>query len=174
MKKTLVMAIIFVILAMMAITVNAATSSELANTLYKKGEKYGMTNSDKVRIERYIADNNITDAKANEIIAKVDEAVAIMEEAGVTSYNDLTDKQKSELKSIANEVASVAGLTLKFGTNKVEIYKGDKLVESVTKTNGKLQYTGNNSTALVVTVASISLAIIALVAVAKKRASLEG
>lgn len=172
MKKILTVTIIFVILVMMAVTVNAATSSDLANTLYKKGSKYGVTESDKVRIERYIADSNITDAEANEIIAKVDEAVAIMEEAGVTSYNDLTDKQKSELKSIANEVASVAGLTLKFGTNKVEIYKGNKLVETATKTNGKLQYTGNNSTVLVVT--SISLAIIALVAVAKKRSSLEG
>lgn len=171
MKKILTIAITFVMVAMVAVSSYATTSSELADTLYNKGSKYGMTSADKVKIERYLADNPVTDAEANSIVAKADEAVQVMENAGVTSYKDLTAEQKSELKTIANEAASVAGLTLKFGTSSVEIYKDGKLIETVTSNNGKLAYTGSNTAIVVVS----SLAIIALVAVvAKKRLSIEG
>mgnify|MGYP003370259599 CR=1 FL=1 len=171
MKKILTIAITFVMVAMVAVSSYATTSSELADTLYNKGSKYGMTSADKVKIERYLADNPVTDAEANSIVAKADEAVKVMENAGVTSYKDLTAEQKSELKTIANEAASVAGLTLKFGTSSVEIYKDGKLIETVTSNNGKLAYTGSNTAIVVVS----SLAIIALVAVvAKKRLSIEG
>lgn len=171
MKKILTIAITFVMVAMVAVNSYATTSSELADTLYNKGSKYGMTSADKVKIERYLADNPVTDAEANSIVAKADEAVKVMENAGVTSYKDLTAEQKSELKTIANEAASIAGLTLKFGTASVEVYKDGKLIETVTSNNGKLAYTGSNTAIVVVS----SLAIIALVAVvAKKRLSIEG
>lgn len=171
MKKILTVAITFVMVAMVAISSYATTSSELADTLYNKGSKYGMTSADKVKIERYLADNPVTDEEANSIVAKADEAVKVMENAGATSYKDLTAEEKAELKTIANEAASVAGLTLKFGTSSVEIYKDGKLIETVTSNNGKLAYTGSNSAIVVVS----SLAIIALVAVvAKKRLSVEG
>lgn len=165
MKKILTIAITFVMVAMVAVSSYATTSSELADTLYNKGSKYGMTSADKVKIERYLADNPVTDAEANSIVAKADEAVKVMENAGVTSYKDLTAEQKSELKTIANEAASVAGLTLKFGTSSVEIYKDGKLIETVTSNNGKLAYTGSNTAIVVVS----SLAIIALVAVVAKK-----
>ena len=172
MKKTLTIALLAIITIMaLATGVNAATSSTLADELYAKGSKYGMTSADKVKIERYLADNPVTDAEANSIVAKADEAVKVMENAGVTSYKDLTAEQKSELKTIANEAASIAGLTLKFGTASVEVYKDGKLIETVTSNNGKLAYTGSNTAIVVVS----SLAIIALVAVvAKKRLSIEG
>lgn len=171
MKKILSIAITFVMVVMIAVTANATTSSELAETLYNKGAKYGMTSADKVKIERYLADNAVTDEQANKIVAKADEAVKVMEDAGVTSYKDLTAEKKEELKTIANGAASIAGLTLKFGVSSVEIYKDGKLVETVTANNGKLAYTGSNTGIVVVS----SLAIIALVAVvAKKRLSVEG
>lgn len=171
MKKILTIAITFVMMAMVAVSSYATTSSELADTLYSKGSKYGMTTADKVKIERYLADNAVTDEQANAIVAKADEAIAVMEAAGKTSYKDLTAAQKSELKTIVNEAASIADLTLKFSTSKVEVYKDGKLVEAVTLNNGKLAYTGSSSAIVVVS----SLAIIALVAVvAKKRLSVEG
>ena len=80
MKKTLVITILFVMVALLATTVvNATTSSELADTLYNLGSKYGMTSSDKVKIERYLSDNPVTDDEANQIVAKAQEAVAILE-----------------------------------------------------------------------------------------------
>lgn len=171
MKKILSIAITFVMVVMIAVTANATTSSELADELYKRGSKYGMTSKEVVKIERYLADNPVTDAEADKIVAKADEAVKVMEDAGAKSYNDLTAEQKNQVKTIANEAAGVIGLTLKFSTSSVEVWKGNKKIETITIENGKFKYTGNN-TAVVV---GSSLAIIALVAVvAKKRLSVEG
>ena len=90
MKKTLTIALLAIITIMaLATGVNAATSSTLADELYAKGSKYGMTSADKVKIERYLKENPVTDAQANEILAKADEAIAVMEKAGVTNYGKL-------------------------------------------------------------------------------------
>ena len=143
MKKTLTIALLAIITIMaLATGVNAATSSTLADELYAKGSKYGMTSADKVKIERYLKENPVTDAQANEILAKADEAIAVMEKAGVTNYDKLTKAQKNEIKSVA-------------------IYNKDgKLVETVSNTNGKLAYTGN-----VVNVVVLATTVVALVAV---------
>lgn len=166
MKKTLTIVLIAIIAMMtLATVVNAATSSTLANELYSKGAKYGMTSADKVKIERYLAENPVTDAQADKLLAKADEAIAVMDKAGVTDYNKLTTAQKNEIKSIATEAAKEVNLKLVFKTKSVEIYNADgKLVETVSNTNGKLAYTGNTiNVALVASIISI-VAVAAVVA----------
>lgn len=158
MKKTLAIVLLAIIAVMaLATGVNAATSSSLADELYAKGAKYGMTSADKVKIERYLAENPVTDAQADELLAKADEAIAVMEKAGVTNYNKLTKAQKSEIKSIATEAAKKVDLKLVFKTRSVEVYNNaGKLVETVTNTNGKLAYTGNTvNVALAVSVVAV-------------------
>ena len=169
MKKTLVITILFVMVALLATTVvNATTSSELADTLYNLGSKYGMTSADKVKIERYLADNPVTDDEANQIVAKAEEAVAIMEEAGVTDITKLSTAQKNQLKTIANEAASIVGITISIKAGVVEFYKDGKLIETATLNNGKLAYTGN-STNVVLVVSSIAIVALATGIVAKKK-----
>ena len=171
MKKILSIAIVFVMVAVLATTaVNAATSSTLANDLYTIGSKYGMTSADKVKIERYLADNAVTDEQANQVLAKANEAAKIMEEAGVTNYKDLTADKKNELKTIANEAASVLGLTLTFKSGNVEVYKDGKLIETISSKDGKLAYTGNN-TAIAIAVSSIAVVALAAGLVARKKAN---
>ena len=157
MKKTLTIALLAIITIMaLATGVNAATSSTLADELYAKGSKYGMTSADKVKIERYLKENPVTDAQANEILTK-----AVMEKAGVTNYDKLTKAQKNEVKSIATEAAKIVDLKLVFNKKSVAIYNNDgKLVETVSNTNGKLAYTGN-----VVNVVVLATTVVALVAV---------
>jgi len=161
MKKTLTIALLAIITIMaLATGVNAATSSTLADELYAKGSKYGMTSADKVKIERYLKENPVTDAQANEILTKAD-AIAVMEKAGVTNYDKLTKAQKNEVKSIATEAAKIVDLKLVFNKKSVAIYNNDgKLVETVSNTNGKLAYTGN-----VVNVVVLATTVVALVAV---------
>ena len=169
MKKTLTIALL-VVMAIMAFAtvVNAATTSTLADELYSKGAKYGMTSADKVKIERYLAENKVTDAQADKILAKADEAIAVMEKAGVTSYSKLTDSQKSEIKSIATEAAKEVDLKLVFKTRSVEIYNADgKLVETISNTNGKLAYTGNTLNIALVA-SGISIVAVAAVIARKK------
>ena len=90
MKKVLTISILAVMLVLMVVTgVNAANNDNLAETLYNMGAKYGMTKSDKVKIERYLADYPVTESEANAIVAKAEEAVKVMEDAGVTDYTKL-------------------------------------------------------------------------------------
>ena len=92
MKKVLTISILAVMLVLMVVTgVNAANNDNLAETLYNMGAKYGMTKSDKVKIERYLADYPVTESEANAIVAKAEEAVKVMEDAGVTDYGKLIE-----------------------------------------------------------------------------------
>lgn len=168
MKKLLTISILAVMLVLMTLTgVHAATKDNLAETLYNMGAKYGMTKADKVKIERYLADNEVTDSQADAIVAKAKEAVKVMEDAGVTDYTKLPADKKAELKTIANQAASIVDVTLVFKASSVEIYKDGKLIETVSNNSGKLAYTGNNNTVLVVS--SIAVIALASVAVARKK-----
>lgn len=169
MKKIVSFLILFVIVASLATVVNATSNSELAEKLYEMGKPYGLTSADKVRIERYLSDYPVTSEEADKIIAKAEEAVQVMKDAGVSNYKDLTAEQKDQMKSIANEAADILGVTLTFSNGQVKVYQNGKLIETVTlSSSGKLAYTGNNiNTILVVS----SVAVVALTAglVAKKK-----
>lgn len=170
MKKLVTVTLLLIMLVMaFATIVNAATTSTLANDLYAKGAKYGMTTAEKVKIERYLSENPVTDAQADAILAKADEAVAVMEKAGVTNYTELTKAQKEELKTIATQAADLIDVKLVFKTKSVEIYgKDGKLVETVTLNGGKLAYTGN-STNVVLVVSGIATIALASIVVAKRK-----
>lgn len=173
MKKTLIVSILMsIILFVGASVVSAATTETLADELYVKGKKYGMTTADKVRIERYLSENPVTDEQANQIMSKADEAVAVMENAGVTNYNKLTQDKKSELKTIAKETADIVGAKLVFKSGSVEIYDANgKIIETVAQNNGKLAYTGNNSVNVVLTVSVIAMIALAITVGGKKIAN---
>ena len=163
MKKSLLISILTAVIVMAYATfANAATTATLADELYSKGSKYGMTSADKVKIERYLSENTVTDEQANAIVAKADEAIAVMEAAGTTDYSKLTDAQKDKLKSIANSAAAIIDVKLVFKKNTVEIYdNAGKLIETIGQNNGKLAYTGNNVNVVLTTsvIAIIALAI---------------
>lgn len=163
MKKSLLISILTAVIVMACATlVNAATTATLADELYAKGKKYGMTSADKVKVERYLSENTVTDEQANAIVAKADEAIAVMEVAGTTDYSKLTDAQKDQVKSIANSAADIIDVKLVFKKNTVEIYNNaGKLIETIGNNNGKLAYTGNNVNVVLTTsvIAVIALAI---------------
>lgn len=169
MKKILTISMILIILVMLgATTVNAVTTKTLAEEIYTKGKEYGMTASDKVKIERYLTENPVTDEEAKAIMAKVEEAEKIMVDLKAKNYDDLTKAQKNQLKDIAVSVAEIIDVKLVFKQGSVDIYNNKgKLIETVTENNGKLAYTGNSvNTVLVVSV----IAVIALaITVATKR-----
>jgi len=170
MKKTLVISILFAIILMACATVvNATTSSTLADEIYSKGKKYGVTSADKVKIERYLSENEVSDEEANQIISKVDEAVAVMEKAGVVNYGELTQSQRDELKTIAKEAADIIDVKLVYKSGSVEIYDNQgKLIETVAPNNGKLAYTGNDSVNVVLTVSVIAVIALAITVGGKK------
>lgn len=169
MKKLVTVSLLCVMLVMaFATVVSAATSADLASKLYEKGAKLGMTAADKVKIERYLSENPVTDAEADAVLAKADEAVAVMNNAGVTDYSKLTAAQKEEVKTIAKSAAEIVDVKLVFKTGAIEIYNKDgKLIETATNNNGKLAYTGNNVNVVLV-VSIIAIIALAISVVAKK------
>lgn len=172
MKKVIAVAILIIMIMMFGVSnVEAATSKTLANELYNIGAKYGLTSSDKIKIERYLADNPVTDGQANQVIAKANEAVKIMENAGTTDIKKLTKAQKNNLKTIANEAASIVGVTLTYKNGTVEIYKNGKLLEVITFREGKLAYTGNKSPVIVITSLIAVVALTTSIIVRKKIAN---
>ena len=145
MKKTLTVVILFVMLVSLLATGVSAVSTE-----------------------RFFADNPITDEQADQIVAKAEEAVALMQAAGTTNIKDLTVDQKNQLKSIANEAASIVGVSLVFKAGTVEIYKDGKLVETLTSNTGTLAYTGNTMN-IVLVVSSIAIIALGTAVIARKR-----
>ena len=134
MKKFLTVSLLFVMLVMaFATVVNAATSATLADELYAKGSKYGMTASDKVKIERYLSENPVTDEQANAIVAKADEAVTLMESVGATNYDDLTTEQKTQLKTIATSAADLINVKLVLDDRNVKITVKDDWKKKMNK-----------------------------------------
>lgn len=163
MKKivTIISMLAILFTMVLANTVKATSSAELPDKLYAMGSKYGVSASDKVKLERFLEDNPVTDEQADQLVAKAEEAVKVMENAGVTDVNKLTKEEKASLQNIAKEAASIVGVNLVFKSGSVEIYKNGKLIETITSGNNKLSYTGNsiNAVAIVSFVAIIALAI---------------
>ena len=147
MKKLLTISILFVmVLAMCTSIVSATTKAELPDQLFAIGSKYGATAAHKIKIERYIADNDLTDAQATAIVAKANEISAIMDAANITDPRKLSAEDKAKVKSIANEAASIAGVSLVFKSNDVEIFKNGKKLDSVNSPlSGSASSTSNGS-----------------------------
>lgn len=171
MKKIVSSIVMLAIMLTMVLgtSVNAATTEELVDKIYSMGQEYGLTSSDKVRLERFLADNPVTEAEADSLIAKANEAVAVMENAGVTDVSKLSSEEKAKLQAIAKEAASIVDVNLVFKAGTVEVYKDGKLIESISNNYGKLAYTGNNiSTVAVVSLVAIFALAIGLV-IARRR-----
>lgn len=164
MKKVVSLLILFVVAISLTTVVSATTASELADELYSMGEPYGVPESWKVKIERYVADNEVTDEQAEQIMAKAEEALQVLKDAGVNNYDELTDAQKNKVKSIANEAADILGLTLTIKKGTVEIYKDGKLIDTITEP----PYTGNNVNVVLV-VSSVAVVALAAAFVARKK-----
>jgi len=166
-KKLVTITTLFLMIVMLLqVAVSAVTASSLVDDLYALGEKYGVNEEDKVKANRYLKDNPITDEQAQAIYAKAQEAVKLLDEAGVTDGSkldtQLTKEQRDQLEKIAKEAADIIGVTLVYKNGTVEVYKAGKKIDVYTFGTKTAAYTGNNITLVVAS----SVAVIALVAVA--------
>ena len=145
-KIKIIVAMLIAIIIMGTANVFAATTNELINEVYSIGSKYGLTNSDKVKIERYLRDNPVTEAEADKLIEKAKEIDSIMQKAGTTDITKLSEEDKSKIKEIAEEAASILNLIER----------------------GKLAYTGNNNF-MVYGIIAVAVIALATLLVVKKR-----
>ena len=66
MKKIVTITTLLILIVMLlGVTVKAVTASSLVDDLYALGKKYGVNEEDKVKANRYLTDNPITDEQWN-------------------------------------------------------------------------------------------------------------
>lgn len=168
MKKTLTIALLVVLVAMTATTVSATATDDLvaflSQTFTVGGEKIQLSAAEKVKVERYLADNPVTDEQVTAVKAKVNETIAYIDE--IADEEELTDAQKNKLISLVNETAAILDLTVSYNaTDKaISVYQNGKLVESVSLNNALAQTGGINTVYVVLPVVAIIAIAAALVA----------
>ena len=160
MRKILVsMLLLIVLVGVLATNSMATTNAELIEFAKSNhtvaGKSIGLTPANRVKVERYLTENPVTDTQAGAIMAKAKELIALMESAGVSDPADLSKSDKEKFMAIAQEGADVIGVKLVFHPHSVDVYKDGKLIESATLDN-KLAYTGNNIN-LALVISSIAL-----------------
>ena len=173
MKKIVTIATIFLMVVMFATTiVSATTKDSLVNDLYALTSKYGVTEADKVKAERFLTEYPITEDQVNQIYGKATEAIKILEDAKVTDVKkldkQLTNEQKLKFQSLCQEAADIVGVTLTYRNGTAEVYKNGKKIEVFYFTDGKLAYTGNNIN-IVLVVSSVAVIALATVYIVRKK-----
>lgn len=129
MKNLLLVSVFALVFFMGVKPANAMTEQELKNKLEQtyviNGEKFKLSNDNKVLLERYLNQYEISEADADYIAARVDEAVAIIENSGKTNLNDLAQSTKDELKAIVEKVTANTSVTATVVNGNVVVYKPD-------------------------------------------------
>lgn len=175
MKKVLVSAVVFFAILFIATGVCAYTQQDLYNYLTKaheiNGQTYQLTEADKVKVERFLADNLVTDEQAAQIKAKADVAINYLEQQDVKDVTKLNKTEKEKLLSLANDAADVVGVSLTYnaGDKTVSVFKDGKLIESVSTNSNKLVQTGSSNYEYLVPV--VALIAIATVVSMKRKAN---
>lgn len=179
MRKILVSIFVLVLVLTCFMTVaNAATKDELIAAVSKTytvaGKKVSLSNSDLVKVKRYVSENEISSENADAIIAKIDEAVNLMDKEGTSDPTKLSKSKKEELLNIAKEAASLAGASLTYDANNksISIYKDGKLYDSVSLTsNYKFTQSGSNHMIYIIIATVAVIAIAGVVGYRKTRAN---
>ena len=172
MRKFLVSILLLIVLVGVLATNSMATTNaeliEFAKSNHTvSGKSIGLNAANKVKVERYLTENPVTDAQAGAIMAKANELIALMESAGVSDPANLSSADKEKFMAIAQEGADVIGVKLVFHAHSVDVYKDGKLIESATLGN-KLAYTGNNIN-LALVISSIAIFALATTGVVVKK-----
>ena len=191
MKKVFSTILIALVAMLMLGTVSMATTeAELEEYLYSVhevgGAKVQIRDTDKVKLEKFFKENEITDAQATEVKEIIDNALKLMNDDGAASPEKIsTVAKKQELLEYARKVASILGYTVSYdGTEKrLDVYKDGTQVDSlywgvyvdengnkVSTTEPKLAQTGSTNYIYAIAAGVVLIAGIAYV-VARKKAN---
>ena len=170
MRKTLKVVLLVAILVLCcATTVCATTNDELIAYATKKfninGTEVGLSAENARKVERYLKTYPVSSEEAGQIIDKIDAGVNLMRAENVTDPAKLPEGKRSELLSLAQQAAKIAGAELTYNSSDkaVTIYKDGEIFDQAT-TSSALVQTGNDNTYVVV--AGASLVIIAVIGLA--------
>lgn len=176
MKKFFQIALVLVVSMCYVTNVKAATKQDLINYASKTftiaGKKISSPEMAAI-VKSYLAENDVTEAKADQIIAKADQIVAIMNEAGVTDPTKLSASQKNRVSSLATEAASLAGATINYDVTSKKVTvksQSGKVYGAASLVPTKLAATGANYT-IYVAMSGIAVIITTILLYRKQKAN---
>ena len=152
MRKSLQLIAVFIISLCFTTNVHAATKQELidyASKTFTVARKSVSSPELAAIVKSYLADNEISADVADQIIAKGDKIIAIMNSAGTTDLTKLSSSQKNEIRTLATDAATLAGATVSYDNSSKRLtVKGanGKNYGTVPITNTKLAATGSDYT----------------------------
>lgn len=189
MKKVFSTILVALVALLMLGTVSMATTEkELEEYVYSVhevgGAKVQIRETDKVKLEKFFKENDITDAQATEVKEIIDSALKLMNDDGAASPEKLsTVEKKKQLLDYAQKAAAILGYTASYdGTEKrLDIYKDGTQVDSlywgvyvdkdgnaVSTTEPQLAKTGSTNYIYAIAAGAVLIAGIAYVVVRKK------
>jgi len=168
--KNVVFVAVLMLLVVCGSRVNAMSESDLQAKMTKSYDINGTTwkvdGATEALIERYFAENIVTGDDCQYISDRIDEAVGILKSGTAKRVEDLSSRQKEQLKGLATKVTD--NTQIKVTVEKggiVTVYKvnGEQFAK-VTKDN--VRYTNDNTIPFVMLASSISL--IGIVVIARR------
>ena len=168
MKKIRNIVCLFVAMLLVGtLNVNAMSKDELKAKLTKaytiNGATFQATSDQKVEIERYLSQNDVSESDADYIASKIDEAIAIIERGNANSFEKLTKAEKNEIKALLKEVSNNTSVKVTAVKNGVKVYNLDGTVFTVV-TAPKVKYT---DTYMIIALAGV-VSIIGIFVIARK------
>ena len=126
MKKFLVLLVLFIV---GVVNVRAITESELLEKLTKSytinGATFQATDEQKVLIERYLNQYEVSSAHADYIVGKLEEVLNVLKDSGEKSFYDLSNGDKQRIISLVADVAVNTSVDCAIVDGKLVVYVPD-------------------------------------------------
>ena len=123
MKRFLILIVLFIV---GIVNVKAITESELLDRLTKSytvnGATFRATDEQKVLIERYLNQYEVSETDADYIVGKLEEVFDILRKSGKTSFYKLSTSEKSKIVSLVADVASNTSVDCAIVDGKLVVY----------------------------------------------------
>ena len=156
---------LFVLIAVLFLgftNVYAKTEKELQDMLTQtitvgKG-KYALSDGDKVLVERYFNQNEVSEADCDYIAERVNQAISIIQGEGHVDFKNLSKTAKDKLKALVAEISANTSVKATVTKNSVIVYNSDDTHVEVTHL---VKQTGSETSKIAI-IASISVLIVAV------------
>ena len=150
MKKIIQILLVVTLSLTFVLPASAKTNSKLlayAKETHLIGNKlYTLSSSDLVKVERFLATNDISDRDADIIISKANSIKMILNSENVSDITKLRKAKKDEIFTLAKEAASTIGITLTYDNSDkvIVLYKDGVKIEALSL-NPYLKQTGKSN-----------------------------
>jgi hypothetical protein len=180
MKKILKISLVFMIMLLCSVSVVKATTNDdlysyLSQTFTVNGKSVTIDAENLNKAKRYLNEYTVTEEQAAEVKSQVEGTIAIMNEAKVSDYNQLSDTQKEQVKSKIVAAGNAVDAKIVFSSNSngkttADIYAPDgKLFDSISvSSSSELVQTGSDYSFVVYAIAGVAVVAVAAVVISKK------